>query len=116
MNKEEAKYLIGLQYTKIIEGSNIFNYGGKDYTFVEIDKQLSGLQFARQVSVISNLDTVKFKDANDVYVIPNVEFDMLLATIILSGNTLWEKKISKYELLELATTSEEIESIVNSDW
>jgi len=116
MNKEEAKYLIGLHYTKILEGRNTFNSRGKSYTFFDAERLLSGLQIAKQVSVLSNLDLVKFKDDHDVYVIPMSDFDMLLATIILSGNTLWEKKISKYELLELATTSEEIESIVNSDW
>jgi len=116
MNKEKAYYLIGLQYTKIIEGSNTFNVNSVDYVFKNAETQLSGLQIAKQLSVIKGLSDVKFKDSNNVYTIPMNEFDQLLATILLAGDVLWEKKIEKYSLLESATTEEDIDVIVNSDW
>jgi len=116
MDKIEAKYLIGLQYTKKKEGVSSFHLGDISYQFTDIEKNFNGLQLAKQVSILTNNPLVKFKDLNDVYTLSVNMFDELLAKIILDGNSLWEKKISKYEALESASTDKEIEDIVNSNW
>jgi hypothetical protein len=116
MNKEEAKCEVGNQYNIIIHGKNSFLVEGVTYEFIDGFESMSGLNWAKQVALLTKATTVKFKDINNVYDIPLVDFDKLLATIVLTGNSLWEKKIAKYELIHTSTTDEELETIVNSAW
>ena len=116
MTKDEAKAIIGNKYSEILNGISTITYDGITYTFTDGPNIVSGLSYAKQVSQILGRQTVTFKDFNDVYTLSVEDFNHLLASIIIKGNTLWEKKIEKYSLLESATTSEEIEAIVNSNW
>lgn len=116
MDKIEGKYNVGLQYTKRVEGLNTFSVLGVDYTFIDVGNGLSGLNLAKNISLLSDISTVKFKDYNKVHIISIDDFNILIKTIMLSGNELWEKKITKYSLIELAKTEDEILDIVNSKW
>jgi hypothetical protein len=116
MNKEEAKCEVGNQYNIIIHGKNSFVVEGVTYEFIDGIESLSGLNLAKQVALLSNTSTVRFKDVNNIYDVSMDVFNKLISTIILVGNSLWEKKIAKYELIYTSTTDEELEDIVNSAW
>ena len=116
MNKEEARYLIGLQHDKIIEGELTFTLNEVTYTFRDGARILGRLQLARQVAVIKGIETVTFEDQTAIHTMDITEFDTLCGVMILKGNSVWETKIMKYGLLEADVTEEEIQTIVDSSW
>ena len=85
MDKVKAKYTIGLQYTKIVEGT--ISFGA--FEFENTEKALSPMLLAKQISVIRGRDYIRIKDKNKVHTISFQEFDNLYRTILLKGDDLW---------------------------
>jgi len=116
MTKDEAKAIISNQYNGNLNGLGSVTVNSVTYTFVDGSEIVSGLSYAKQISQILGKTTVKFKDVNNVYTLSMTEFDQLLVTLMLRGNTLWEKKIAKYAQIDASTTDAERDTIVNSAW